>query len=53
MIYAVGVIELKSIAKGVEACDAALKIPMTDGSESLNASAAAAIIMWEYHKQFE
>ena len=25
MIYAVGVIELKSIAKGVEACDAALK----------------------------
>ena len=25
MIYAVGVVELKSIAKGVEACDAALK----------------------------
>ncbi len=36
----------------LSACDAALKIPMTDGSESLNASAAAAIIMWEYHKQF-
>ena len=25
MIYAVGVVELKSIAKGVEACDAAIK----------------------------
>lgn len=25
MVYAVGVIEIKSIAKGVEACDSALK----------------------------
>jgi len=36
----------------MNACDASLKIPMTDGSESLNAAAAAAIIMWEYHKIF-
>lgn len=34
------------------ACDAALKIPMTEGSESLNAAAAAAIIMWEYKRRF-
>ncbi|MBE6599560.1 MAG: RNA methyltransferase [Ruminococcaceae bacterium] len=34
------------------ACSAALKIPMTEGSESLNAAAAAAVIMWEYHKTF-
>jgi len=33
-------------------CDAALKIPMTEGSESLNAAAAAAMIMWEYSKVF-
>jgi len=34
----------------LDACDASLKIPMTEGSESLNAAAAAAIIMWEYHR---
>lgn len=34
-------------------CDAALKIPMADGSESLNAAAAAAIIMWEYYRIFQ
>ena len=39
--------------KILSACDAALKIPMTDGSESLNAAAAAAIIMWEYHRNFK
>lgn len=33
-------------------CDASLKIPMTNGSESLNAAAAAAMIMWEYGKHF-
>lgn len=38
--------------KILSACDAALKIPMTDGSESLNAAAAAAIILWEYHRKF-
>ncbi len=36
----------------LDACDAALKIPMTEGSESLNAAAAAAVILWEYHKTF-
>ncbi len=36
----------------LRASDAALKIPMTEGSESLNAAAAAAVIMWEYHKTF-
>ena len=30
MIYSVGVVELKSIAKGVEACDDALKSPLTE-----------------------
>ncbi len=35
------------------ASDASLKIPMTEGSESLNAAAAAAVIMWEYHKTFD
>lgn len=34
-------------------CDAVLKIPMADGSESLNAAAAAAIIMWEYYRNFQ
>ncbi len=36
----------------LSACDASLKIPMTDGSESLNAAAAAAMILWEYYKKF-
>ncbi len=31
----------------IDACDAAVLIPMTDGAESLNASIAAAVIMWE------
>lgn len=31
----------------IAACDAALVIPMRRGSESLNASAAAAILIWE------
>ena len=31
----------------VEACDACAVIPMTEGSESLNAAAAAAICIWE------
>ena len=36
----------------LSACDASLKIPMSDGSESLNAAAAAAMIMWEYGKRY-
>jgi TrmH family RNA methyltransferase len=31
----------------LEACDSGVLIPMTDGAESLNASIAAAVIMWE------
>lgn len=31
----------------ISACDSAVLIPMTDGAESLNASIAAAVIMWE------
>lgn len=31
-------------------CDATIKIPMTDKTESLNAAAAAAVLLWEYSK---
>ena len=31
----------------IDACDACAIIPMTEGSESLNAAAAAAICIWE------
>ncbi len=31
-------------------CDASIKIPMTDKTESLNAAAAAAVLLWEYSK---
>ncbi len=31
----------------MESCDTSIVIPMSEGSESLNASAAAAIFMWE------
>jgi TrmH family RNA methyltransferase len=31
----------------ISACDACAIIPMTEGSESLNAAAAAAICIWE------
>ncbi len=31
-------------------CDACIRIPMTDKTESLNASAAAAVLLWEYSK---
>jgi len=31
----------------INLCDSAVKIPMTDATESLNASAAAAILLWE------
>ena len=31
-------------------CSSSLKIPMTPGCESLNARAAAAVILWEYFK---
>jgi TrmH family RNA methyltransferase len=34
-------------AETVEACDACAIIPMKEGSESLNAAAAAAICIWE------
>ncbi len=33
-------------------CDATVKIPMAEGSESLNAAAAASILLWEYHRNF-
>lgn len=32
------------------ACDTTIKIPMTEKTESLNASAAAAVLLWEYSK---
>lgn len=35
-----------------QACDGSVRIPMTPGSESLNAAAAAAILMWEYYRAF-
>lgn len=35
----------------INECDAKIIIPMQEGNESLNASAAAAIIMWEMSKQ--
>jgi tRNA G18 (ribose-2'-O)-methylase SpoU len=31
----------------LDACDSGVLIPMTDAAESLNASIAAAVIMWE------
>lgn len=31
-------------------CDATIKIPITEKTESLNAAAAAAILLWEYSK---
>ncbi len=31
-------------------CDGAVKIPITDAAESLNASAAAAILLWHIRK---
>lgn len=34
----------------VRICDTTIKIPMTDKTESLNASAAAAVLLWEYSK---
>lgn len=34
----------------LQLCDATIKIPMTDKTESLNAAAAAAILLWEYSK---
>ena len=37
-------------AKTVAACDKSILIPMKHGSESLNASAAAAIFIWERQK---
>ena len=36
--------------KVISACDRKLYIPMREGAESLNASVAAAIIMWEMRK---
>lgn len=33
--------------KIISLCDSAVKIPMTDATESLNASAAAAILLWQ------
>ena len=32
----------------IDACDAALRIPMSGGAESLNAAAASVCILWEY-----
>ena len=37
----------------IESCDGSVFIPISDGSESLNASAAAAIILWEQMRQTE
>lgn len=34
----------------IDQCDVCIKIPMTDKIESLNASAAAAVLLWEYSK---
>ena len=31
----------------LEACDLTVKIPMSDHCESLNAAAAAAVLLWE------
>jgi len=31
-------------------CDTTIRIPMTDKTESLNAAAAAAVLLWEYSK---
>ena len=34
-------------AEVLEACDLTVKIPMSDHCESLNAAAAAAVLLWE------
>jgi TrmH family RNA methyltransferase len=34
----------------IDQCNACIKIPMTDKTESLNAAAAAAVLLWEYSK---
>ncbi len=34
-----------------EIADVTLRIPMAAGCESLNAGAAAAVVLWEYFKQ--
>lgn len=36
--------------EALDACDRALKIPMTERCESLNAAAAAAVVLWEMWK---
>ena len=41
------------VSAGVlRASDAALRIPMEPGCESLNAAGAAAVLMWEYYRTF-
>lgn len=37
-------------AEIIRLCDTTLRIPMTDKTESLNAAAAAAVLLWEYSK---
>ena len=40
--------EGRGVSRGVlDACDATVKIPMTDRCESLNAAAAGAVLLWE------
>ena len=44
--------EEKGLAPGVAAlCDRLVKIPGTDSVESLNVSAAAAVLCWEFFGQ--
>ncbi len=39
-------------AETIEACDGVLRIPMAPGAESLNASVAASVVLWEYYRTF-
>ncbi len=36
----------------IAACDGVLRIPMAPGAESLNASVAASVVLWEYYRHF-
>ncbi len=36
----------------IRACDGVLRIPMAPGAESLNASVAASVVLWEYYRHF-
>ncbi len=39
-------------ADTIAVCDGVMRIPMAPGAESLNASVAASVVLWEYYRSF-